>query len=94
MEQKSLKPSFQLRVLEGPDQGKVVPWQGEVLYIGRAVSGGLCLTDQNVSREHAKIEQRAEEFYLTDLGSTNGTYLNSQKVQQEKLKLGRFDRSW
>mgnify|MGYP000992895210 FL=1 len=84
----ALAPSLQLRVLEGPDRGKLAPWKGETLVIGRAVHCGLSLSDHNASREHAKIQQQDDDFYLSDLNSTNGTFLNSQKIERKKLNLG------
>jgi hypothetical protein len=78
---------YQLRVLEGPDQDKLALWSGESLYLGRAVRG-LSLSDTNVSREHAKIEQLDDSFYLYDLGSTNGTFLNGKRIERELLNPG------
>jgi predicted component of type VI protein secretion system len=41
--------------------------------------------DANVSRYHAEIESRGDDFYLIDLGSSNGTTLNGEPVKSEKL---------
>lgn len=83
-----LLPQFQLRVLEGIDQGKTAPWQDAPLFIGRAVEGGLLLSDQNTSREHARIEKEGSDFFLTDLGSTNGTKVGGKKIQRVRLSAG------
>lgn len=83
-----LTPAFQLRVLAGPDTGTIVTWPGESIAIGRAVGRGLNLTDTNTSREHARILEAPDGFYLKDLGSTNGTFLNGKKIEQEKLVPG------
>jgi pSer/pThr/pTyr-binding forkhead associated (FHA) protein len=41
--------------------------------------------DSNVSRYHAEIESRGDDFYLIDLGSSNGTTVNGARVSGEKL---------
>ncbi|MEO6588123.1 MAG: FHA domain-containing protein [Pyrinomonadaceae bacterium] len=57
-----------------------------VTTIGRASDNFVAFSgDENVSRYHAEIESRADDFYLIDLGSSNGTTLNGAKVSGEKL---------
>jgi pSer/pThr/pTyr-binding forkhead associated (FHA) protein len=48
--------------------------------IGRAVSGDLCLPDPAVSARHAEVRREGGDWYLSDLGSTNGTRLNGTPV--------------
>ncbi|MGI8640348.1 MAG: FHA domain-containing protein [Pyrinomonadaceae bacterium] len=54
--------------------------------LGRASDNVVSfISDSNISRYHADIEQRDGEFWLTDLGSSNGTTVNDERVENEKL---------
>lgn len=65
-----------------PSTGGRVPLQG-TCSIGRLSSNSIMLADERVSRRHALINvQGHHEFWLVDLGSGNGTYLNSRRVVQ------------
>ena len=69
-----------LVVLAPPDQhGRVYPL-GEELTIGRAAGCQITLDDTYVSQLHARVFLRDGSYYVEDLGSTNGTYLNRKKV--------------
>ncbi len=57
--------------------------------IGRATDNAICVNDPSVARYHAMVEQRGEVFWLSDLGSANGTHINGRQVQIEsQLKNG------
>ena len=59
-----------------------IPLRKSLLLIGKnARECDICLKSDTVSRIHAKIEQTADAFYLTDLFSTNGTFLDGKKLQ-------------
>lgn len=69
-------------ILITPDDGDTATYQPDagVLYIGRAADREIVLNDPNVSRRHARLEHRAGGWYICDLGSTNGTYLNDEPI--------------
>ncbi|QKT05784.1 FHA domain-containing protein [Gordonia sp. X0973] len=50
------------------------------LLLGRADDSTLVLTDDYASERHARLSRRGDDWYLEDLGSTNGTYLDRAKV--------------
>ena len=50
--------------------------------IGRSLQNDILLEDDFVSQKHARIFKKSNVFFLEDLGSTNGTYLGSQKVTE------------
>ncbi len=58
---------------------------GQMYTIGRSPSSNILLSDSNVSRNHAKLEFINGNFYLTDLESTNGTFVNDKKVKKAVL---------
>jgi hypothetical protein len=53
--------------------------------IGSAADVDVCLTDKKVSRKHATIRYEAGEFQIVDLDSSNGTFVNDEKVQKHDL---------
>lgn len=57
----------------------------ETLYIGRSESNGIIIDDSFVSHEHASINKYQQSYWLTDLNSTNKTYLNGQPITETML---------
>jgi pSer/pThr/pTyr-binding forkhead associated (FHA) protein len=60
-------------------QGRRVPLVGRIL-LGRDQANDIVLEDKLVSRRHAVIQKIGEEYFLEDLGSTNGTLVNGQRI--------------
>ena len=83
-----------LIVLRGAEIGRDFRLRRNRMVIGRATTVEIPLPDDSASREHACVEYRGSgtgldaRFFLTDLGSTNGTFVNSQRVQAVELKDG------
>ncbi len=68
---------------------------GETIVIGRAVENDIVITSKRVSREHACVRREGWRVMLEDLGSTNGTYLNDERVMspmalhdEDRIKIG------
>jgi serine phosphatase RsbU (regulator of sigma subunit) len=60
------------------------PIAKDTVTVGRARSSDIFLPDQWLSRHHAEIRRRGEDFYLHDLSSKNGTLLNGERVRDER----------
>ncbi len=74
-----------------PDQSsRTISFDGRPLTIGRAPDNRVVLRDGRASRHHARIDARRGSLVLTDLGSTNGSYVNDRRV--ESVALGEGDR--
>lgn len=61
--------------------------RGDATVIGRE-EGEIVVDDPAVSGRHFQIEERGSEFYVRDLGSSNGTFLNGREVESAKLQTG------
>ena len=70
----------QLVVTEGALTGTRIQLGAQPVLIGRADDSTLVLTDDYSSTRHARLSPRGSEWYVEDLGSTNGTYLDRAKV--------------
>jgi|GEM_PF-3015413 len=57
----------------------------KVFSLGRLVSNTIALPFSQISRYHAEIQIRNNEYFLVDLNSTNGTYLNQKRIDSIKL---------
>jgi hypothetical protein len=70
-----------LVVTAGPLTGTKITLGDQPILIGRADDSTLVLTDDFASSRHARLTNRSGQWYVEDLGSTNGTYLDQQRVQ-------------
>jgi pSer/pThr/pTyr-binding forkhead associated (FHA) protein len=66
----------------------VIPLESTQLTIGRGLNNDVILEDTRVSRHHAQLRYRARRFWLSDLGSTNGTFINGEQVAEQALRDG------
>jgi len=74
------KTARQLVVTEGALAGTKIPLSEAPISIGRADDSTLVLTDDYASTRHARLTPRSGQWFVEDLGSTNGTYLDRAKV--------------
>ena len=62
---------------------------GEAQFVvGRDPTSDLVVSERAVSRHHARFEKKESGFVVTDLGSTNGTWVNGERIASEKLNSG------
>ncbi len=66
-------------IVDGGKKGRTLNLDEELI-IGRGDKAGLVLDDTYVSTVHARIFAKGDTYMLEDLGSTNGTYVNRQRV--------------
>ena len=69
-----------LQIVGGPNAGQSVPLGDEPILLGRGTDAAIRLDDDYVSTRHARFATNGEEWFVEDLGSTNGTYVGSQRV--------------
>ncbi len=77
-----------LRILTGPQAGTSIPLKSGRNIVGRAPHCDIKLQSAGVSKEHTDITVYADKMIVTDLKSSNGTYLNGVKIQNSTLSLG------
>ncbi len=75
-------------VIQGRDQGKRFELDASLVGVGREATNGVRLHDVEVSRRHAQIVCADANFKLVDLGSSNGTFVNEQRIDQHVLQSG------
>lgn len=73
-------PSFRLVLKSGPTPGKAYPLDKPEMFIGRDLATEIVINDPEVSRRHARIFAQGGNMVLEDLGSTNGTSVNGQRL--------------
>jgi pSer/pThr/pTyr-binding forkhead associated (FHA) protein len=73
-----------LIIHEGERAGQRWTVQGETLIIGRGTDCDLVLPERQVSREHVKIKLIGDTYYVEDLDSKNGTWVNGQQLKGER----------
>ncbi|MBI4815734.1 MAG: DUF4388 domain-containing protein [Deltaproteobacteria bacterium] len=81
--------SYALRFISGKYQGGEFPLVPDrEIVIGRASDLDMVLVEDMVSRKHAKLSTVGGQVTIQDLGSTNGTFVNGEKVKKSRLKEG------
>ncbi len=79
--------NFQLLVLRGPESGKVYSLSSVNITIGRDPMADITIIDPEVSRQHVRFNQSYSGFTIQDLGSTNGTYVDGQRLTGNPIEL-------
>lgn len=75
----------------GPDAGETILLNGPTSTMGRQSSNDVVVAEAGVSRQHAQIVEAKGAYYLRDLSTTNGTFVNGQKVENEDHPLSDGD---
>ncbi len=82
-------PQAELTIEAGPDAAGHTHRASETaLRLGRSPDNDLILRDPATSGHHARVERRGEQFWIVDLGSTNGTLVNGEPIQEKELNHG------
>jgi len=81
-------PQAQLNIESGPDAGNNHRAGDAALRVGRSPDNDLILRDPATSGHHARVERRGQQFWIVDLGSTNGTLVNGEPIQEKELNHG------
>jgi pSer/pThr/pTyr-binding forkhead associated (FHA) protein len=82
-------PTYALRFISGKYQGGEFPLRlDREIIVGRSSDLDMVLVEDMVSRKHAKIQASTDQIVIQDLGSTNGTFVNGEKVKKARLKEG------
>jgi signal transduction histidine kinase len=75
-------------VIKGTDEGKQFDLSQPVVEVGRDAGNHIRLFDTEVSRRHAEFHETADGFRVVDVGSANGTFVNSQRITDAPLQPG------
>ena len=79
----------QVVIVEGGNKGEGISLEDAPLLIGRGNDAAIRLDDDYVSTRHARIASSGEQWFVEDLGSTNGTYVGTSRITQPTaLQLG------
>jgi len=75
---------FQLSMRTGPNPGEVFYLEQAEVLLGRDLANDVAIGDPEVSRRHARFFMQDDDFFVEDLGSTNGTFLNGERISSPK----------
>ena len=77
--------NYQLVMRTGPEPDRVYELKLGIISIGRDSSNDITINDSEISRKHARLTAQAGGYILEDLGSTNGTFVNGQRLMGPHL---------
>lgn len=79
---------FSIHIIQGFDQGERLEISSKIVRIGRDSNNDLQLHDSEVSRFHTELQPEGDGFKVVDLGSSNGTFLNGERINSAALSSG------
>ena len=75
-----MSSNYRLVMRSGPSIGQIYPLEKAEMVIGRDLSNDIVISDSEVSRRHARIFMQGNNYVIEDLGSTNGSFVNGQRL--------------
>ena len=88
----TMTPRAALLIRGGREDGNTILLAQETTVIGRSEVNDIVVDELGVSRQHASIRGNTNGFWVTDLNSRNGTYVNDIKLGKEPHRLRNWDR--
>ncbi|MFH1422119.1 MAG: HD domain-containing phosphohydrolase [Planctomycetota bacterium] len=77
-----------VRISDGPNKGQVISLDKEIIWIGNDDSAPIKVQNSGVSLRHAEIFRVGEMYFIRDINSETGTYLNEEEIDEELLRDG------
>ncbi len=71
----------ELHIMSEPDKAQTIEFEGDALYVGRSPENDIQIKDKFVSRRHLKILMKADKYFIEDLQSKNGTFVNANLIR-------------
>ena len=71
--------------IDSPEVGRTFPLHGEEMIIGRSSDADIQVDRDSVSRRHARLQRQSDGWVVSDLQSTNGSYINDMPVREQRL---------
>src|SRR5512133_553533 len=75
-----MQSNFRLVMRSGPSVGNVYPLDKNEMFLGRDLSNDIVINDPEISRRHSRLFTQGNTIAVEDLGSTNGTFVNGQRL--------------
>lgn len=73
-------------IQDGPSAQQVIAIDLATFVIGRATASHLVILDDQISRQHIRLVNQADRYWIDDLGSSNGTYLNDRRLEPNQAQ--------
>lgn len=70
-------------IVSGPEKGRCIPFEANTVVLGRAPENDIQMKDKSISRRHLRIERRGGQYFIMDLGSKNGTFIDGARIEPE-----------
>ena len=78
---------YKLTVRKGPQEGQAYPLVSSMVTVGRDPMADIVIPDPEVSRQHARLTRTDDGYEIQDLGSTNGTFIDGQRLTGDPVHL-------
>lgn len=70
-----------LNIIKGPMRGESFILSNDIIYIGRGIENDIKIEDKAISRRHIKITRKNDKFFIEDLWSHNGTWIEKNRIE-------------
>ena len=78
---------YQLTVRKGPTVGEIFPLDLPIMTLGRDPIADIVINDPEISRQHTRFTRTPDGFSVQDLGSTNGTFVDGERIGGDAVQL-------